>query len=131
MTPDTLRETYYFYTGKASDINRQLIFAGIAIIWLFKTDGEGQFSLPIDLLLPAKAFILALILDILQYIIAGAIYGLTNRYHEWKGTSEDSIVSVPVWFNWPGLVFFYSKVLVNLAGYLYLYLYASYAVSFL
>ena len=30
------REDFYFFTGKASEVNRQLAIAGIAVIWIFK-----------------------------------------------------------------------------------------------
>ena len=32
------RETYYEFSGKASDVTRQLAFAGIAIVWIFKIE---------------------------------------------------------------------------------------------
>jgi len=35
------REIYYFYSGKTSDLVRQLGLAGIAVIWLFKYDAQG------------------------------------------------------------------------------------------
>lgn len=35
------REHYYFYSGKTSDLVRQLGLAGIAVIWLFKSDVQG------------------------------------------------------------------------------------------
>ena len=35
------REIYYFYSGKTSDLVRQLGLAGIAVIWLFKYDVQG------------------------------------------------------------------------------------------
>ena len=40
------RQTYYDYSGKASDIARQLSFAGIAIIWIFKIQKDTSIELP-------------------------------------------------------------------------------------
>ena len=40
------RADFYTFTGKASDITRQLAFAGIALIWIFKTDRTGTFRYP-------------------------------------------------------------------------------------
>jgi hypothetical protein len=130
MNPESVRETYYFYTGKASEINRQLIFAGIALIWIFKTENSNHIALPLDLLLPAKVFIVALVLDILQYIISGIIYGIANRYYEFKNIPENTDFTMPVWFNWPGLLLFYGKLLANLCAYYYLYQYVMKAINF-
>jgi hypothetical protein len=35
------RDTYYEYSGKLSDITRQLSFAGIAIVWIFRAGDKG------------------------------------------------------------------------------------------
>lgn len=130
MKLETIRATYDLFTGKASEINRQLIFAGIALIWIFKTESSSHISLPLDLLIPAKFFIIALILDILQYVVSGVIWGMANRYYEFKDTQENIEFTVPVWFNWPGLLFFYGKLLANLYAYYYLYEYVMKAINF-
>jgi hypothetical protein len=42
---------FYELSGKASDISRQLAFAAIAVIWLFKTDTRtGQITIPPELI---------------------------------------------------------------------------------
>lgn len=56
-SPDTLTlKEGYDRAGEASDksseINRQLAFAGIAIIWVFKTDSGGRQIVPNELFLP-------------------------------------------------------------------------------
>jgi len=38
MNLQDYRDDFYTYSGKASDISRQLAFAGIAIIWIFKKE---------------------------------------------------------------------------------------------
>lgn len=35
-----IQEQYYLQTTRASDVARQLAFAGIAAIWVFKTDSS-------------------------------------------------------------------------------------------
>lgn len=64
------------YSSKASDIARQLAFAGIAVVWIFKVGGEGgaagqaAISLP-SALIPAVFFLVAcLAADILHYVVA-------------------------------------------------------------
>ena len=60
------RETFYEFTGKASDITRQLSFAGIAIIWIFKKETGTALTVPHELLWPGVLIVLALFFDLLQ-----------------------------------------------------------------
>lgn len=46
MKLQDVRSTYYELSGKTSDLVRQLGFAGIALIWLFRTDLAGQPRIP-------------------------------------------------------------------------------------
>jgi len=41
--------TYNEFTALTSTVARQLVFSGIAIIWIFKTTESGNNSLPIEL----------------------------------------------------------------------------------
>lgn len=59
-------EAYYYHTETASSVNRQLGFAGIAIIWIFAKHVEGVITMPFALYLPAAFIILALGCDLLQ-----------------------------------------------------------------
>ena len=56
MKLSEIRDAYEEISGKLSDINRQLCFAGFAIIWIFnKTDND--ISVPVSythLTLPTK-----------------------------------------------------------------------------
>jgi len=57
-------------SAKASDVARQLAFAGLAVVWAFRRsefyDGQRSF-IPGDLLLPATAFAAGLFFDLMQY----------------------------------------------------------------
>lgn len=55
-------------TAKISDLNRNLAFAGIAIVWIFKDLGNSQI-IPQSLKLPFLLFIIALLFDFIQYLI--------------------------------------------------------------
>jgi hypothetical protein len=62
------------YTGKASEIVRQMLLGGIALIWLFKeTDGTIS-KIDRSLLYPTFTICLALIFDLLQYVVGGHIW---------------------------------------------------------
>jgi hypothetical protein len=63
------RNDSYTFSGKASDLNRQLGFAGIALIWLFKKDVSGQIVIPHILIWAGALIVVSLTLDMLHYCI--------------------------------------------------------------
>ena len=52
------RDLYYFYSGKTSDLVRQLGLAAIAVIWIFKFEVGGTPKIPNDLGLPLALIVL-------------------------------------------------------------------------
>lgn len=106
------RKDYQFFSGKLSDITRQLAFAGIALIWVFKIDGTLP-RVPNDLLLPTALLALGLALDLLQYGVQTVIWGLFHRFHEKRRRSGDSDPDVEAspCYNWLALLLFWSKVI--------------------
>jgi hypothetical protein len=114
------REFYYFYSGKTSDLVRQLGFAGIAIIWIFKYDVQGTPQIPQALLPPLILIVLGLALDFLQYAVATSIWGVFQRNKEVSGTAEDVDFLAPKQLNWPTITFFVLKVTSIMAAYVYL-----------
>lgn len=117
MTLDDAREAYYQHTGRASDVLRQLGVAGIGVIWVFKAEVNGLSAIPHPLLLPALLLVAGLFLDLLQYVLASAMWGSYARMHERKGTRPDDSIVAPRWINWPALVCYGGKVLLILAAY--------------
>src|SRR5690348_10062346 len=109
MKREDLRQAYYDLTAKVSDITRQLALAGIALVWLFKSENHGHTQVPPPLLLPATFAVAALALDLTQYIYASAAWGIFNRLQERRGVTSDVEFSAPPFVNWPTLVFFWSK----------------------
>ena len=83
------KETYQWFSGKASDVVRQLSFAGIAIIWIFKTQSQGIPKIPNALLIPLGLFCVSLATDLLQYVLGYIIWYIYFRYHEKKGINEN------------------------------------------
>ena len=119
------REDYYYFTGKASEVTRQLGLAGIAVVWIFKLEKSGALSLPSQLLPPLIAFVGALALDLLQYVTSALIWGAFTRYNEKMGVKDGGDVYAPAWFNYPSLLFFWAKVSTAVFGYVLLLLYLS------
>lgn len=117
MKLSEIREAYEELSGKLSEINRQLCFAGFAVIWIFNKT-ENDISIPSELYHPAFYFILSLSADILQYIyssLAWYIYYITKRDRE----KEDSIIEVnePECLNFPAWLFFFLKIVFLVIGY--------------
>lgn len=111
------RETYYTLSGKASDITRQLAFAGIALIWIFRGTSSGPLAVPGELLIPAGLLALALSFDLAQYAFGAAIWAIFVRVSEGNGIEDDTEVSAPMYFNWPALLFFWLKIFFLLLAY--------------
>lgn len=117
----TLGEAYesaYYYTGKTSEINRQLGLAGLAIIWVFKaTDKGGRQIVPYDLFLPGLLLIIGLALDLLHYVVMGELW---ERYAKRKDDRGEQEFRVPKWLNRPGDVFYYLKIVAVVVAYILL-----------
>ncbi len=112
------KEEYKWFSGRLSDNTRKLAFAGIAIVWIFKQEKNGAFILPDLLKLAILMFVITLLFDLLQYICQTMIWGIFHRYHETK-FGEDYELTAPRYFNWPAIVFFWSKVIALVAGYVF------------
>ncbi|MFW2439104.1 MAG: hypothetical protein ACN4GR_07005 [Arenicellales bacterium] len=126
------RDAYYVYSGNASTISRQASFAGIAIIWIFKNEVSGVFSLPDALLLPTLLLLLSLLFDLMQYSYASAAWGLYHRFKEKElGVNYTGEFSASEKINWPSLVFFWGKLIFLLIGYVLLVKHAVKLVGFI
>jgi hypothetical protein len=106
------REHYYFHTGKVSEIARQLAFAAIAVIWLFKAEDSSSVLLPAELLQPLKLVVICLALDLLQYLMGTIGWGLFQSLKERSGVSESDEFKAPRAINWAPLICFWSKIAV-------------------
>lgn len=111
------RDNYYFYSGKTSDLVRQLALAGIAVIWIFKFDVQGIPKIPEALSWPLTLIVLGLAFDLLQYAVATAIWGVFQRNKELSGTDEETAFLAPRQFNWPAITFFTLKTLSVIVAY--------------
>ena len=122
MKLSDIRASYEFSTGKLSDINRQLCFTGIAIIWIFNKEPKN-INIPINLYIPSLCFIISLSFDLLQYIAKSIIWYwyYCNQKKKNKEKREDCIdVSEPEKYNIILWVFFFLKILFLIGGFLIL-----------
>jgi hypothetical protein len=107
------RERYYLLSGKTSDIVRQLSFAGLALVWIFKTDNVGTPHVPKDLSWPTVILVIGLAVDLLHYVAGTAIWGIYSWIKlDWQKTPPDSPLDAPWWINVPALLFFWAKIIL-------------------
>ena len=117
LTLERAYESVDYYTGKASEINRQLSLAGLAVIWVFKTDTGGRQIVPDDLFLPGLLLVVGLALDLLHYVVMGELW---ERYTKRKDDRGEKEFRVPKILNWPGDAFYYLKIVSVLVAYYFL-----------
>jgi fatty acid desaturase len=118
MTLSEARQAYYEHSGKASDAARQLAFAGIALIWIFKKDVNGIPNIGSSFVPATKWFIVALAADLTQYICATIAWGAFARWREQQPqTNATTEFDAPRWLNWPGNAFFVAKIFCVAAAY--------------
>lgn len=115
------RDIYVSASLKAGDISRQLGYAGVALIWLFKNQtspASESFALPQELYLPAALILSSLGMDLLQYVFKSAIWGFLQRRIENKYSTDNSKeYLVAGWVNWPSLGLFWLKLLTMISAY--------------
>lgn len=105
------REAYQYNSGQTSSNVRQLGFAALAAIWLFKDiSTEDTIGLPLALWWVGFLSIGALLFDFFQYLWNSIAWGQFHRKQELSGVSQDIEFLAPVWINWPGIALFTIKV---------------------
>jgi hypothetical protein len=117
------RDTFYEYSGKASDLSRQLAFAGIALIWLFKKDTISGPSIPHELLLPGIFIVLALALDMFHYCLGSLIWRRFYRKKEEAGADEERELDHSVWLESPIYAVFILKIIFVFLAYGWIFSY--------
>jgi hypothetical protein len=117
------RDTFYEFSGKASDLSRQLAFAAIALIWLFKKDVGGQPTLPRELILPGILVVASLTLEMLQYCVASIIWRTFYRRKEEAGVGENVEIEHSEWLERPITLLFAAKIVCVVAAYIAIFIF--------
>lgn len=118
MKLSEIRKAYEDLSGKLSDINRQLCFAGFAIIWIFNKS-KGDIAVPEELYLPALLLCGSIFFDILQYAVSSLAWYFYYCYKKDKNKDDDiNIVNEPEIFNVLPWLFFMGKIVLLIWAYI-------------
>ena len=124
MKLSEIRKSYEDLSQSLSKINRQLAFAGIGIIWLFRTtDSDGATSIDGEMLKPIFWFVISFGLDLLQYLWSSLVWYAYYLKKRSEGGNEDTEVAEPEWPNVPSWAMLVLKVVSLGGGYTYLGIY--------
>jgi hypothetical protein len=114
------RTSAHEFTKSLSEINRNLAFAGIAIIWIFKSNESSIPHIDSKFLTPLLLITISLAFDIFQYLYSSIIWTWFHKSKENKGVQDDDEIDAPSWYPIPSYILFYSKVILNLSGFIFL-----------
>ena len=124
MKLSDIRKAYEDLSGSLSKYNRQLAFAGIGIIWLFRTtEANGSTSIDPEMLNPIFCLVISFAFDILQYLWLSLYWYVYYLYKYEKGSTEDEEMSEPEWPNMIAWGMFTIKVSAMMSAYINLGLY--------
>lgn len=118
-----IRKSYEDSSGKLSSVNRQLAFAGIAVIWIFRKSDIGSINIDKDLTLPSLLFVVSFFLDILQLLSQSLIWYGYYWHKRTKGASEEDEMNEPECPNIIPWFLLISKVIALIIAYWFLGLY--------
>jgi hypothetical protein len=111
------KEAYYELSSKASEVNRQIGFAGIAIIWIFCSLNNGFVRIPEGLILPSLLILFSLGFDLLQYVLGSIVWGCFHRQKEKSVKSDEDEVHASRFLNYPQNFFFVAKLIFMIIAY--------------
>ncbi len=120
-------DEFYEDTGTLSRIIRNLAFAGIGLIWIFKNSDLTHDLLPKQLIVPLKYIVLSLIADVCQYLWRATtiyiVYKIKDIKHSKKKLTDAEIsdVTMPNYVAWGTWVLFVVKIICAGIAYFYIY----------
>ncbi len=120
-------DEFYEDTGTLSTLIRNLAFAGIGLIWIFKNTDLNSDILPKPLVSPLKFIVLGLIFDVGQYLWRSITiyieYKIRDIKFSKKQISEADIsdVTMPNYIATGSWVFFSLKIIFVAIAYVLIY----------
>ncbi len=112
------KDIYYYFSETTSKIVRQLGFAGIAIVWIFKAETNGRQIIPSELIPATIMIIIGLTFDLLHYVSGTLVWGLYHRHKEKEKVGEKNESLAPKQINWATIFFFWAKTIMMCVAYI-------------
>lgn len=117
-----IRDAYERSSSKLGEINRQLCFAGFAVVWIFNRS-SNEVSLPSELYWPMVLWCISLSFDVLQYLYKTIAWWLVYLYHKSKvdhsqSSEDDIIINESEKFNVVTWILFFLKIGFMATGYI-------------
>lgn len=78
-----IRDAYERSSARLGELNRQLCFAGFAVVWIFNKTSD-DLALPSELYWPMVLWCISLSLDVLQYLYKTITWWLVYLHHKNK-----------------------------------------------
>jgi len=101
---------YQESSQRTSENVRQLAFAALAVVWLFKPpDVAASWQWPRGLVAAGALATAALIFDFMQYLWNTIAWGRFHRRKEMEGVPLDGLILAPRRINRPAALFFWLK----------------------
>lgn len=121
----------HVYRARASEISRTLCLSGLAVVWIFRTPTvTGSFLAP-ALLWVSGLLVLALLLDLIQYVVGALRTATVARQKEkaLKAASEppDTVVHYPANHPRPMNLIWRAKISVVIVAWTILLVYVAHA----
>ena len=118
MKISDIRDEYRKSSGNVSERVKQLAFAGIGVIWIFRVgDKNGGIFYSPQMLWPLLMFVASLACDLLHYLYKTLVAGFLNsRYYAKYGDNDKDVFVSPRWGR-PAAFFFWTKALLTISGY--------------
>jgi hypothetical protein len=102
------------YSAQLGDTVRKLAFAGLAVVWVFKTSDAGGQHIDRTPLPATLALVITMIVDFAQYAYSAAAWTLFNRYYDRRDLAP---VNAPSWMNAPNEILFWGKAIALAVAY--------------
>lgn len=93
MKLSDIRNDYFTYSTRVSEIIRNLNFAGLALLWILSHEDAECFFNSKENLIPLRLLVFLMVTDVLQYLIQSIIW-YTYYMHKRKELLKENIEDV-------------------------------------
>jgi len=115
-------EDSYELSKRTSEISRQLAFAGIAVIWIYKNPDNAPTIIKDGLVFPLFLWVTCLGIDLLQHFfgaLTSYVFFHIKQYQDNGGKLKDTTdIPAPYWMDFTATTLFIFKIVANIWAYI-------------